>query len=97
MLSAHLKNGDVEGFGIAVLEANALGLPAIGSSDSGIADAIRDGYSGALVLPDDIASISSALETIMWDYERYSSNAVSWSKGFEWEVVIQNYLKLIEE
>lgn len=97
MLSAHLANGDVEGFGIAVLEANALGLPAIGSSDSGIADAIKDGYSGALLLPDDIVAISSALETIMGDYERYSSNAISWSKGFEWKMVIQDYLKLIEK
>jgi phosphatidylinositol alpha-1,6-mannosyltransferase len=95
MLSERLNNGDVEGFGIAVLEANALGLPAIGSSDSGIADAIQDNYSGKLVEANDIAAINSALETIMNDYERYSSNAKDWSKGFEWTVVIKNYLKLM--
>ncbi|HKO77927.1 MAG TPA: glycosyltransferase family 4 protein [Flavobacterium sp.] len=96
MLSERLNNGDVEGFGIAVLEANALGLPAIGSSDSGIADAIHDNYSGKLVEANDIAAINSALETIMNDYEHYSSNAEAWAKGFEWTVVIKNYLKLIE-
>lgn len=95
MLSERLHNGDVEGFGIAVLEANALGLPAIGSSDSGIADAIQDNYSGKLVLANDITAINSALETIMNDYEHYSSNAKAWSKVFEWTVVIKNYLKLI--
>ena len=42
MLSDHLKNGDVEGFGIAILEANSLGLPAIGSLNSGMADAIKE-------------------------------------------------------
>ena len=97
MLSQRLDNGDVEGFGIAVLEANILGLPAIGSSDSGIADAIKDNYSGKLVLPNDINAISSALETIMSDYNRYSSEAKSWSKGFEWPIVIEDYLKVIEK
>jgi phosphatidylinositol alpha-1,6-mannosyltransferase len=96
MLSERLHNGDVEGFGIAVLEANALGLPAIGSSDSGIADAIQDNYSGKLVEPHDITAISGALKAIVDDYDYYSSNAKTWSKGFEWKVVIKNYLKLIE-
>lgn len=96
MLSERLHNGDVEGFGIAILEANALGLPAIGSLDSGIADAINDNYSGKLVLANDIRAINGALETIMNNYEHYSSNAKAWSKGFEWPVVIKNYLKLIE-
>lgn len=97
MLSERLHNGDVEGFGIAVLEANALGLPAIGSSDSGIADAIQDNYSGKLVLPDDIEAIHNALGAIMSEYKYYSSNAKTWSKRFEWPVVIESYLKLMEE
>jgi glycosyltransferase involved in cell wall biosynthesis len=97
MLSERLDNGDVEGFGIAVLEANALGLPAIGSSDSGIVDAISQNYSGKLVLPHAIESVSAALETIMEDYDSYSDNAIAWSKRFEWAIVIKDYLKLIEK
>ncbi|MNR38976.1 GDP-mannose-dependent alpha-(1-6)-phosphatidylinositol monomannoside mannosyltransferase [compost metagenome] len=97
MLSERLDNGDVEGFGIAVLEANALGLPAVGSSDSGIADAISQNYSGKLVLPHAIESVSAALETIMEDYDSYSSNAIDWSKRFEWSIVIKDYLKQIEK
>lgn len=97
MLSGRLDNGDVEGFGIAVLEANALGLPAIGSSDSGIVDAISENYSGKLVSPHAIESVSAALETIMEDYDSYSDNAIAWSKRFEWPIVIKDYLKLIEK
>jgi phosphatidylinositol alpha-1,6-mannosyltransferase len=97
MLSERLPNGDVEGFGIAVLEANVMGLPAIGASDSGIADAIQENYSGKLVVPNDIVAISDALKTIMNDYDHYSSNAKTWSKGFEWSVVIKNYLKLMKQ
>ena len=48
MLSEAQSDGDVEGFGIAVLEANACGVPAIGSKGCGIEDAIEDHYSGRL-------------------------------------------------
>lgn len=97
MLSQRLNNGDVEGFGIAVLEANALGLPSIGSSDSGIADAIKDNYSGKLVLPNDVESVSKSLKAIIDDYDSYSANAKIWSEDFKWPVVIKNYLKVIEK
>ena len=36
MLSENVTSGDVEGFGISILEANYLGLPAIGSIGCGI-------------------------------------------------------------
>lgn len=97
MLSQKLANGDFEGFGIAILEANALGLPSIGSSDSGITDAISDKFSGRLVLPNDITDITIAVTEIMENYEQYSGNAKQWSKQFEWNVVIDKYLALIEK
>ncbi len=95
MLSDHLSNGDVEGFGIAVLEANDLYLPAIGSRNSGIADAIKDGFSGILVDPHNPAEILNALETILVDYETYAMQAKKWSEKFYWDNVIHEYLKLI--
>ncbi|MFN3640522.1 MAG: glycosyltransferase family 4 protein, partial [Flavobacterium sp.] len=39
MLSENLKDGDVEGFGIAAIEAQSNGLPVIGATESGINDA----------------------------------------------------------
>ena len=47
-----------EGFGIAYVEASALGLPAIGSRAGGIPDAVVDGETGILVpqeSPEDLA------------------------------------------
>jgi phosphatidylinositol alpha-1,6-mannosyltransferase len=96
MLSDHLSNGDVEGFGIAVLEANHLGLPAIGSKNSGIADAIKDGYSGRLVHPHNPQEIAEAFSEIMNNYEYYSKNATEWSKNFGWEKIITKYIEVIE-
>ena len=49
MLSNATGSGDVEGFGIAILEANALGIPAIGATNCGIEDAISNFKSGILV------------------------------------------------
>lgn len=92
MLSQHLSNGDFEGFGIAILEANALGLPAIGSQNSGIADAIRHGYSGFLVNSQEPDEVVNAVRTIVENYETYSGQAISWSKQFDWEIIVQQYL-----
>jgi phosphatidylinositol alpha-1,6-mannosyltransferase len=96
MLSNVLENGDVEGFGIAVLEANAFGIPAIGSKNSGIADAIKNKYSGQLVDPKNEIEIVDSLIDIMNDFEEYSNNAIKWSKQFSWEIVIKKYLEIID-
>ena len=96
MLSDHLKNGDVEGFGIAVLEANFLGLPSIGSKSSGIADAIDEGFSGRLVNPHDSNEIRTALHDIIDNYNRYSENAKLWSEKFKWEIIVKKYMEIID-
>jgi phosphatidylinositol alpha-1,6-mannosyltransferase len=43
------EEGEVEGFGIAFLEANACGKPVIGGKSGGVKDAIVDGETGFLV------------------------------------------------
>lgn len=96
MLSNKTSSGDVEGFGIAILEANAMGLPAIGSQNCGIEDAIQSNYSGKLVDPTDINEISAAIDEIIGDFDDFSSQAVEWSKKFNWEVVIKKYLALLK-
>ena len=95
MLSDIVAN-DFEGFGIAILEANALGIPAIGSQDSGIADAIKNGYSGFLVNQSDPKSILDAVERILDDYSRLSIQAIDWSIKFDWNIVVAKYIKIIE-
>ncbi len=98
MLSETLPNGDIEGFGIAILEAMSLGLPAIGSQNSGIRDAIDHGRSGYLVNdihnPDEIAKV---IQAIMFNYARFSVAAQQWSSRFTWEKVIQQYLHVFEQ
>jgi phosphatidyl-myo-inositol dimannoside synthase len=96
MLSEHLETGDFEGFGIALMEGMARGLPAIGSTNSGIADAIENGISGRLVDPKKTEEISTALSEIVRSYCAYSRNAANRAKGFEWKCQVQEYLNIIE-
>jgi phosphatidylinositol alpha-1,6-mannosyltransferase len=96
MLSNSLSNGDFEGFGIAILEANALGIPAIGSSKSGITDAISEGYTGFCIDPHDADALVIALKKILSSYVDFSKNAIEWAKKFEWDTIIPEYQKLLK-
>ena len=96
MLSNQTKTGDVEGFGIAIIEANALNLPAIGSDNCGIVDVIKQNYSGKLVNPTDSDAIVNSIDDILKDYPNYSKQAKEWSKQFDWKVIIKKYINILE-
>ncbi len=59
--------GDVEGFGIVYLEANACKKPVIGGRTGGIRDAVVDGKTGLLVNPINTKEISDAVLGILSD------------------------------
>lgn len=61
MPSRMLPNGDVEGFGIVYLEANAYGTPVIGGRSGGIPEAILDKKTGLLVDPNDKNEIAEKI------------------------------------
>jgi phosphatidylinositol alpha-1,6-mannosyltransferase len=96
MLSENLENGDFEGFGIAILEAMSMGLPAIGSKNTGIEDAISNEFSGILVNHGSVDEIKNAVITIKNEYDRYSKNAIEWSQKFRWSNVILQYEVLLK-
>lgn len=67
MPARRLPTGDFEGFGIVVLEANAFGKPAIGSTVGGMADAIEHEQTGLLVPPDDVTQLADAMQHLLRD------------------------------
>ncbi len=97
MLSEELDNGDFEGFGIALMEAMSVGVPVIGTKNSGIADAIKDGYGGYLVDPKNPLEIVEAVQNIRNNYETYSLNAKDWSENFTWDAIGQKYLAVLKD
>ena len=87
---------EVEGLGIAYLEASACGLPVIAGSSGGAPDAVVDGKSGEVVNGTDITAISKTVIKFLRDPEgsqqmgQFGRNWVvekwrweSWSQAFE--------------
>jgi len=97
ILSEQQAKGSMEGFGIAILEANFFGLPAIGSRNSGIADAISEGKNGILVNPANTGEIAEAVKKIVNKYEDYSRNAVEWAGKHHWSKIIKRYTDAINK
>jgi len=52
MTSRNTSSGDVEGYGIAVVEAALCGLPSVVAGGSGLAEAVEDGETGVVVAPE---------------------------------------------
>lgn len=96
MLSTESSTGDVEGFGIAILEANALGVPAIGASGCGIEDAIANGVSGFLVSAQDVVAFRSSLDKLLEDPNKYKLQAKSWAEQHDWNTIVQHYIKFLK-
>ncbi|HEY9518630.1 MAG TPA: glycosyltransferase family 4 protein, partial [Gemmatimonadales bacterium] len=56
---------DVEGFGIALLEAQAAGIPVVAGRSGGIPDAVQNGVTGVLTDPEDPADVAAAIAGLL--------------------------------
>jgi glycosyltransferase involved in cell wall biosynthesis len=77
-----------EGWGLTVIEANALGTPNVASDAPGLRDSVRDGETGFLVPDGDVAAFAERIGQLLADdelAERMSRQALAWSAGFEWD------------
>lgn len=92
-----------EGWGLTVIEANALGVPVIATDAPGLRDAVRDGETGVLVqdgAPDAFsARLARALGELLGDGERLSrlsDAALAWSRQFDWDRSARQLAELLE-
>jgi len=79
-----------EGFGLVHLEANARGLPTIGSLGCGNQSAVKDGYSGFLVRQHHIMNLTEKIRILITnksEWARFSENALQWAKKNTWNKV----------
>jgi phosphatidylinositol alpha-1,6-mannosyltransferase len=58
---------DAEGFGISFVEAAASGVPSVAGDSGGVRSAVRDGVTGILVDPSNLADIIAAIRTLLID------------------------------
>ncbi|WP_323788705.1 glycosyltransferase family 4 protein [Psychroserpens sp.] len=95
MLSEESVTGDVEGFGIAILEANAMGIPAIGSKGCGIEDAINSGKSGLLIDANNSKEFIDGVSQILENISKYKTEAKIWANTHDWTHIIMRYEELL--
>jgi phosphatidylinositol alpha-1,6-mannosyltransferase len=93
------KKGDIEGFGIVYIEANASGLPVVASRSGGVPDAVEHETNGLLVDdPTDVGEVTAALDRILSDEElrlRLAKNAVEWARKFSREAQRKIWLEAV--
>ncbi len=89
--------GDMEGFGIVFLEANAAGKVTVGTKIGGIPDAIEHAKSGFLVEVGNYTQLNDTIISLLKD-DSTREKLGNYAKGlvrtkFDWDVVIENYSK----
>ena len=94
LLSENQKNGDVEGFGIVALEANACGTPVLGAKNCGVEEAIIQGESGFLVNGDCTLEIVEGIANCLISErrEQLRSGALDWSKEHSWKIISKEFI-----
>jgi len=94
-----LVNSSVrEGFGLNVLEANALGTPCVAYDVAGLQDSVRNGLTGLLVPSSDVEALAEAIIRVFSDdvlREGLSRNALVWTRGFGWDKTAEEFLKIV--
>ena len=86
-----------------IQEAGASGLPAIGASEGGVKDLIRDGETGFLARPKDASDFADKMELMITNdslRDSLTRGAFEWASKNSWDIVnrtlIDDYKKIID-
>jgi glycosyltransferase involved in cell wall biosynthesis len=77
-----------EGWGLTVVEANACGVPVVGSDSPGLRDSIHDGKTGFLVPYGDADALAEKTIQLLRDralWQSMSDAALAWARSLTWE------------
>jgi phosphatidylinositol alpha-1,6-mannosyltransferase len=100
MPNVHVK-GDMEGFGVVMLEAGMCGVPVLAADLEGISDVVREGENGHLVRSED----ADAFEQVVLRYRadrllraEASRRAAAYTAGhFSWPAIADVYVRLLRQ
>lgn len=87
LLSENQKNGDVEGFGIVALEANACGTPVLGAKFCGVEEAVNHKESGYLVDGDSANEVYEGIQFCVENKAYLKQNSISWAAKHDWPII----------
>jgi phosphatidyl-myo-inositol dimannoside synthase len=90
--------GDIEGFGVVMLEAGTCGMPVLAADLEGIRDVVQDGVSGHLLPSGDVEAFHEAIgryrdRRILGEAAARASEAVR--SRFGWAAVAERYVEIL--
>ncbi|MBM3316516.1 MAG: glycosyltransferase family 4 protein [Candidatus Eisenbacteria bacterium] len=89
-----------EGWGLSVIEGNALGIPCVASRSPGLSESVRDGETGLLVPHGEVGPLAEALVRLLSDdglWLRMGRAGRAWAARYDWESSARETLELAEE
>lgn len=93
--------GDIEGFGLVLLEASLCELPVVAAGIEGIKDAITDGKNGVLVPTKDAKAIQKAIEKFTTDKPyaaKFGKASRSFTlKNYSWPLIADKFMTVYDE
>jgi glycosyltransferase involved in cell wall biosynthesis len=90
-----LSPGLREGWGLNVIEANALAVPAVAYNVPGLCDSVRNCETGLLAKPGSVEDLAEKTLCILMDRrlrERLSRNALEYSRQFCWDTTADRFI-----
>lgn len=98
MPNVHVK-GDIEGFGVVMLEAGMCGVPVLAADLEGISDVVREGENGHLVRSEDADAFEQVVLRYRADHAlraEASRRAAAYTVGhFSWPAIADVYVRLL--
>ena len=89
-----------EGWGLTVIEANALGTPVVARDAPGLRESVRHGETGYLVADSSPELFAERIALLLEDdtlSTRMSRAALAWSKKFDWDVAAADMREALED
>jgi len=87
-----------EGWGLNIIEANALGVPSVAYSVAGLKDSVQDHKTGFLVKSGDVHALADGLLTLLTNEKlrvRFSKNGLEYAQNFSWDVTACDFLRIM--
>ena len=89
-------NGDMEGFGIVLLEAASCGTSIVASNIEGIKDAIKDGKNGFLIEVYNVGRFVKIINRLLDNNEKKEKNGTIIREftlqNYEWKKIAEKYV-----
>jgi glycosyltransferase involved in cell wall biosynthesis len=88
-----------EGWGLTVIESNALGTPVVATDAPGLRDSVEDDRTGFLVPDRDVDAFADRIGRLLFDdalWRRMSDAAFEWSRRFDWDAAAEQMGRSLE-